>query len=266
MDAVVNAYHWRAEWTDPSGTSIVSHDWASTRIALQQLSNWIQAAVAKGSPADVMDACNAIIAWGGDRNRKVGASAFLGGIHNLPGYLNLVARQLSLASADITNFVNVQEMNAMLTKIHSLNAVDGLPIYDSRVAAATASLVEIYRQSLSSPWKTIPRELLFKAADRSHRRRVLGLDQSRLGFMRPIIDPGVIGRSTSPTGICKRAQEWSSAKVRLGWLLEQILRRANAKGRPIFKGGTPLNHSMPAKMHALEAGLFMAGFDVACFR
>ena len=265
IDDIVRAYQWKAEWSDPKGGSVISQDWSTTKASLTRLSNWIQTTVASHSDPKVKQACNEIIAWGGGRKRAVGASAFLGALSHLSVYISRVGGDLSLAKATVGISSHVLEMNAMLTKVQSHYATDGLPIYDSRVAAATACLVEIYRQSLPTPWKSIPSALLFKAADRASRRRVIGLDVKRLGFSAPVIDPGVIDRSTKHSGTVRRARDWSSAKIRLGWLLEEILVRADKRGSPLLGENTPFNHLMPAKMHALEAGLFMVGFDVSCF-
>lgn len=264
IDAVINAYHWRAEWTAANGTVVPSDDWTSTKQSLSQLSNWIWREVDQGSQVGSKAACDAIIKWGGDRNSDVGAMRFLQGLDDVPGYLFSVRQELELSNANTQVLDNVHEVNSMLTKIYALNAPDGLPIYDSRVAASISSLVEIYGQRLSQPWDEFPEALLFKAVDRSQRRRVLGLDVARLHFADPVIDPGVITRATSDTQVQKRAQDWASSKIRLGWLLNAILESAEEKGAPLLEARTPLDASMLANMHALEAGLFMIGFDVSC--
>jgi hypothetical protein len=64
--------------------------------------------------------------------------------------------------------------------------------------------------------------------------------------------PGVM--SYEPSYEARTARSWSEAKIRLGWLMQRIL--ADAPG--LFKG------SMPERMHAFEASLFMIGYDVAC--
>ena len=73
-----------------------------------------------------------------------------------------------------------------------------------------------------------------------------------------LLDPGVITRGSSPVERLRRANEWSSCKVRLGWLIEEILKKAEMLGRPLFVS----EKSVAAKMHAFEAALFMMGFDV----
>jgi hypothetical protein len=264
IDAVINAYHWRAQWSAADRTVVFSDDWTSTKQSLSQLSHWIQREVNQGLQGGSENACYAIIRWGGDRNPNVGATRFVEGLHDVPGYLSGVRQQLRLSHANTQELDTVLEANSMLSKIYALNASDGLPIYDSRVAAAISSLVEIYRQRTQQPGSEIPEELLFKAAEDIQRRRVLGLDAARLDFADPMFDPGVITRGTSVTQKQKRAQEWASSKIRLGWLLNAILEKAEENGAPLLGPGTPLDANMPAKMHALEAGLFMLGFDVSC--
>src|SRR6185312_17000697 len=56
----------------------------------------------------------------------------------------------------------VRFMGSMLSKVHALNAKDGLPIYDSRMAAAISALAETHRRDvLRSP--NMPTELSFPA-------------------------------------------------------------------------------------------------------
>jgi hypothetical protein len=59
----------------------------------------------------------------------------------------------------------------MLAKLHALRATGGLPIYDSRVAAAIATLAQRWRFDANLPATRLPTELIFPAADR--RRTVL---------------------------------------------------------------------------------------------
>lgn len=262
FDQIVNAYHWRSEWVHKNEHKHLSDDWVTTKKSLKDLGNWIKYEVNSGNNKEALAAAKEIVTWGGDRNPNRGAIPFLTSQKNLCGYLKKSKATFELATADTTKLANITNMNSMLTKVHALLADDGLPIYDSRVAGAIASIVEIYRQSLSSPWSKIPNTLLFKAPDRGEcRRRVVALRGSHNNKVpQPGLDPGTFNLSNKASKI----NDWASAKVRLGWLLEAILDKADKNNNPIIKANTPLNGSMPNKMHAFEAGLFMIGFDIQC--
>jgi len=260
FNAVTSAYHWRGEWKNKDG-SVISSDWASSRESLSQLSKWLKEEVASGSDVRALDACDAVLSWGGDRaGPNKGARPFLKSKADngeLTKYLSEATLLFSLDTADISKLGYIEQMNSMLTKVHALLSDDGLPIYDSRVAGSIASLVEIYRQSIDL--RVLPKSLAFKAVVTSvakdERRRVVGLKAGA-----EVFDPGIINRDKNYKK--KSAIEWSSAKVRLAWLIEAILERAEENGRPIFEKNTVLDDTLNSRMHAFEAALFMIGFDV----
>ena len=191
-------------------------------------------------------ACDAILKFGGDRNRRKGAYPFLHGLTSPSGYLSAAARQLSLATADLTVLGNVAKMNSMLTKVHALAATDGLPIYDSRVAAAVATLVEIYRSCKSPGWQSVPPLLMFPSLD-------LARDVTTL--FRGAMSHGSLASRTASTTV-----PWTRAKIRLGWLMEEVLKRQPA----LIPASAPRGSSVSARMHAFEAALFMIGYDARC--
>jgi len=257
IENLTEAYHWRAAWTHPRHGLIESNDWHSTQISIKRLGSDLKAELLGNSPDDkfCLSVCSAIVAWGGDRNDMVGAIPFLRTQRKgLPSYLSKVKNTLSLTTADTDGLDGICEMNAMLTKVHALASDDGLPIYDSRVAGAVGSLVELYRQSLAIPWGEIPSPLRFKATDYALRRRARGLRPMRI----EVLDPGVITRGSSLPDRSRRAREWSSCKVRLGWLIQGVLVKAEVLGLPLYS----CEKSTVDKMHAFEAALFMMGFNV----
>lgn len=97
----------------------------------------------------------------------------------------------------------------MLTKVHALASSDGLPIYDSRVAVAIASLVELWRTARRTNGQPLPETLTFPAAYNSRTVRNDAFPAA--------VSPGVIGGANATVS-------WASAKVRLGWLMEKFLR------------------------------------------
>jgi len=259
IESITNAYQWLGRWVDAAGNNTDSCNWVSTHSSLRGLSQYLKDCIGNGALIEVQNCCSQILLWGGDRNPAVGAGRFINELDgNLINYLIASKQQYSLASANTDHTDSILEMNAMLTKIHALASDDGLPIYDSRVAAAIGCLVEIYRQSMNPPWFSLPDPLVFKSVDNSVRRRVTGMT----GLPHPVLDPGRICRATTTKGKLVRSREWSSSKIRLGWLMEQIISESITNKKPLFTNLPLLDDSMTAKMHALEAALFMIGFDV----
>lgn len=261
IDQIVNVYQWRGKWSGPDG-SVQSCDWHSTRESLNQLSVWLRETVETGTDDEIINCISAVLKWGGDRNPKVGATPFFTALPNLREYLVNAQEVFTLAGADTENVDGIGEMNSMITKVHALASEDGLPIYDSRVAAAIGCLVEIYRRVMNPTWNQLPEVLAFKAVDDSPRRRVMGLTAA-VGVLEPnmFMDPGRITRGTTINARATRAREWSSSKIRLGWLLEAIV-----DSYDLFEAETLANDSLQSRLHAFEASLFMIGFDVSCLQ
>lgn len=259
LDAIVNAYQWRSLWTDSEGNNHVSQTWDETKNSLGQLSAWLQKELMEGNDDSVFRACESIVIWGGDRDENKGARPFLRERNeNLCAYINGANNQLSLNNADTAQLDNIHGMNAMLTKVHALASTDGLPIYDSRVAGAIASLVQVY---LSANNQILPDILAFPSTEVGDQRRVNGL----IKRYRPNNnnDPGVLyGQTTNR----ERASRWASCKIRLGWLMEAIIGEADTQNNPLFNEETLFANDLVSKMHAFEAALFLIGFNVACIQ
>lgn len=257
---VTQAYQWKSSWQDSEGRETQSCDWASTQVSLKKLSQWLRYEVENFSQAGTLAAATAIVIWGGDRSfgriTPTGAIPFLRSRSNLPEYLSQTRELLLLNKADTNQNEKIERMNSMLTKVHSLLSTDGLPIYDSRVAGAISGLIEIF--CIKSKISKLPLALQFKSTERAARRRIGCF--SKEGHQ--LRDPGVIDRS-NPTSC---AADWVSAKLRLGWLLEAILEKAKEKNQPILPSSILSDSALPDQMRALEAGLFMIGFDLGCLK
>jgi hypothetical protein len=248
IENVLSHYMWKS-------AGMAKGDWPETKTRLTALSVALRAAVGSKSNGATLNACRDILKWGGNRNWKVGAYPFLHGMDaagTLWQYITATGTSFSLATAHESSLTPpVSLMNAMLTKVHALYASDGLPIYDSRVAAAIASLVEMWRVDTGKSGTPLPQVLAFPATMPS--RTVLRLF--------PYADhPGVMAYG-KPGTIAQIAQiaQWSSAKVRLGWVMESVLKRL-----PGLFSGCCKAPCLTDRMHAFEASLFMIGYDVTC--
>lgn len=239
IDAVLSQYRWKS-------TGMVVGDWAETQAYLAHLGSALQAAVRARKNRRAWIVCRSILQWGGNRNPRKGAFQFLqekAAAGSLCHYIAAAGRTLQLATADTNRTGPIMDMNSMLTKVHALYATDGLPIYDSRVAAAIASLVELWRASRHTRAQPLPKALSFPAT--SSKRTVFCL------FPRAPYHPGVMSYGAANT-----AAAWSNSKIRLGWVMEAVLQK---KTELFAAEGTLQN-----RMHAFEASLFMIGYDVAC--
>lgn len=242
IENVLRHYMWKS-------AGMAKGDWPETKTCLTALSVALRAAVGSSDNSATLNACSAILKWGGNRNWKVGAYPFLHGLDSaetLWQYITNTGASFSLATADESKLTpTVSLMNAMLTKVHALYASDGLPIYDSRVAAAIASLVEMWRVDTGKSGTSLPPRLAFPATMTS--RTVLRLFPHAN-------HPGVMLYGAPDT-----VAQWSSAKVRLGWILESVLTKL-----PGLFSTCCATPSLADRMHAFEASLFMIGYDVTC--
>lgn len=253
FDHVVPNYRWKSSWSPPSKVGVptppvASEDWTGTWHSLKRLSGLLQGEIfaSPSNSASTLYACHQVLNWGGDRNPKVGAEPFLDSLHHAGTLINYLKTceadsRLATASLPLSSF---ELTNSMMSKVYAFAARDGLPIYDSRVAAASASLVELYRLHTGQLWVAVPPSVAFPATDPALRRTVQRLHPGA-------ISPGKFNYATRrPT-----ANRWASSAVRLGWLMQLILTRLGVK-----------THHLVDAMRWLEGGLFMMGYDVACLR
>lgn len=240
LESVLAHYTWKSH-------GLATGDWAETKTHLAALADALRSAVRSGNDVEALVACRNILKWGGNRDWNKGAYPFLAAraaAGYLCNYIRDTGAAFSLDTADVDALVpQVELLNSMLTKVHALYATDGLPIYDSRVAAAIAVLVEIWRVKTGKSMDPLPALLTFPAttASRTVRRR---FPHAR--------SPGVMAYGAPET-----AGQWASAKARLGWIMESILGRVPE----LFSDCCPAP-SLVDRMHAFEASLFMVGGEV----
>ena len=241
LNAVLPYYRWRTAGT---GTG----DWRETQQRLQTLRQALQTAIESANDDQVFGACREIVVWGGDRNPRVGALPFLAQLRTggkLTTYLERARRDFALDSAIVDDQRPAAgKMNSMLTKVHALASSDGLPIYDSRVAAAIAALVELWRREAGFVDQPLPPALTFPATTPDRSVNHLFADAQHPGFL-----------SYAPKNAADTGARWSAAKIRLGWLMRQVLEQAD---------GLFTTEEEGRRMHAFEASLFMIGYNVRC--
>lgn len=252
VEAVLKHYAWKASWPDPAHGPVDSEDWDTTKASLRRLRARLRSACAAEDNSDrkVLAACKSIVTWGGDRNSDVGAMPFLENLarrEGLKAYLWESKKALRLASPDGPAPGEIRKMNSMLSKVHALFAEDGLPIYDSRVAAAAACFVEMYRHETGIR-ADIPESLSFPSVGGGGKRR------SVKTLFPDCQDAETIGYNKKKE--VKIAHQWARAKWHLGRVFLDVL----AAEPPLFANEGDIS----ARAHALEASFFMIGYDVKC--
>lgn len=233
FNEVLAHYIWRAE-------GMKTGNWQETGREIARLRSELCYAIDNGSNAEALAACRKVLKWGGNRDYNKGAYPFLAAQANLRQYLQDVARAFALDTANTKELGTIEVMNSMLTKVHAFYAQDGLPIYDSRVAAAIATLVELWRTESGRSQQALPDVLMFPALSKAR-----NVNRSFPNAKKP----GML-----VYGGADMASNWSSAKVRLGWLMQTILTQ-----QPLL-----YDKSMAEQMRVFEAVLFMIGYDVRC--
>lgn len=197
----------------------------------------LDSAVAASSRANALAVCTAVLGWGGERNRAHGARPFLQGLGaQLIPHLQQHRQLMTLAGAVLDShgdLPGVPHMNSMLSKVYSVLCNDGLPIYDSRVAGAIATLVETWRIERGLELTPIPAALRFPCVPPNKARRVHARYPGAA-------DPGALSYGHPDT-----PKRWAGAAVRLGWLLQ--LMAGSQAGLQVTR--------------TIEAALFMAGHD-----
>lgn len=238
-------------------TGMAVGDWWETMQRLHDLSTTLRAAVDANDLPATRAACESIIQWGADRNARVGASAYLTSLGDgLPDYLRRTRDAMLLASPDPTgSFRAVPKMNSSLCKIHALHSFDGLPIYESRVAAAMGVLVELWRRDTGRDKHPLAPALRFPA--------VGGQLQRRLHRLFPdAADPGLLTYSQGSE--IAMAGRWADASVRLG-LLTRLILQASDPLLFVAWPDDPLAHRRGARVATFTGALFLAGYDPMCF-
>lgn len=150
--------------------------------------------------AATLAACSEVLEWGGERNPNEGARPFLMGLGtNISHYIAQTHQEMALGTASPRNgFPAVQLMSSMLTQVHAFYSAEGLPIYDSRVSAAAAALVEFWRRN--SGTRHLPDTLSFPLADGSQK------PQHKLTclFDKPLSPGTLLHSSQSPPTLGRR--------------------------------------------------------------
>lgn len=248
-DALIN-YEWKFELELPGSRTASGSTYSENCSALDKLRAGLQNALKK-TPADTRDStvnqtrdaaiselrdwAIAVVKWGGVSNGNKEWLQY--NRYRLKAEFVNVREQLSNG----TDSIRSMRFNSGMSKIYSLLSED-LIIYDSRVAAALAWLVAVWCRNTNR--HSAPADLAFrcmpaKEAQTSRRRKIRNPSGCGIEFL------NVNNRS----GIHAR---WN---IRASWILTKAL-ELSCKENTTF-------HRQVNKMRALEAALFMWGYDLS---
>jgi hypothetical protein len=147
LPEVLHEYRWNSGYIAASGAKETASDWLSTKRLLTELSSNLKLACASGNDDEAQKAATQILQWGGDRNKKVGATIDIQNLvlkNQLTSYLDETKSIFKGQNLEPELLKQVRYTGSMWTKIYALNSDDALPIYDSRVAMGMVGLVNLF--------------------------------------------------------------------------------------------------------------------------
>lgn len=209
---------------------------AANTLVLARLQNALSNAK---TDAEMRDACIAVMKWGGVVNGNVlwlkeNTAGLKALVHQVQHLLQQDDDDMALLTSDL-------RFNAGMTKVYSL-LLDNFIIYDSRVAAALSWFVMSWVLESKGNAAAVPEALRFpcmppKEGPNPKIRKVRNAGTNSLQF------PDLNNRP-------RLHAHWN---LRASWLLEAVLKECQL---------TTEFHKAPQPLRAVEAALFMWGYDL----
>jgi hypothetical protein len=230
-------YYWPFKSQNPINGEIVSgKTFLESLNFLNRMRTGLKESIIRQDIELVRKFCFAILSWGGvlPRNDK----KIIELEDTIIDYFIKVKEILNPEHCNIENSFNNIIMNSGFTKIYSV-LIDDFIIYDGRVGAALGLLVRRFCEEKGID--TIPQELLF-AFGKGRESKPTAINRR---------DPS-LGRYKFPN-LQNNPIEHIRNNIKANWLLKEILLNTNSKFNNLDKS---------VQMRALEAALFMIGYDV----
>lgn len=238
LEDALRKYDWPFRLTPPGGAAIRGSTYKNNANALDGLKSGLSTSIKARNDAGVRDWCIAVMEWGGVRNGNV--KWLQANTSGLTVHVTTAKNALGSGSDDkVALRKSVTRFNAGMTKVYSL-LVDDFVIYDSRVAAALSWFVAKWCHEEGK--EGVPASLQFlcmrpKEGDNPAVRKSRNPSCGKFQF------PWMSGATTHA--------HWN---IRASWLLSDALARANSS---LF------HRTAPNPLRALEAALFMWGYDLS---
>jgi hypothetical protein len=233
-------YVWAFKHSDPvKNISIKGKTFNDSFESLQLLSSGLRKSIENGDNEACKKYCYSILEWGGVLSKNDQRITRLG--NDICRYLNST-RDIFTSDLALTDYYNEDIiMNSGFTKIYSLY-IDDFVIYDGRVGAALGLLVRMFCED--SKLKAVPAELAFAWGKGKESIYQNSCENRRNPSKESYRFPELLNNS-------KRHIE---NNIRANWLLREIIDETESKFSNLDKS---------IQMRALEAALFMIGYDVA---
>ena len=229
-------YQWAFSFEEPEGGGrITGRDVRDSLNALNRLRNGLRQALTEENPNACRRYCFAMLQWGGVTSHNKATIEKQG--DDLAAFLQRASNVLDLSTYD-TQRPPTLKFTSGLGKIYHL-IVDGLIMYDSRVAAGLSVLVRDFCISMGR--HRVPRVLEFHLPfPRSHHDR-----------RNPSIGPYRF------SGTHNRSDKHMNSNVKASWLLRAVLDGTHSSFDDCERD---------ADLTALQSALFMIGYDIRGFR
>lgn len=243
LEFVLDNYKWKSGYKKLDGKLVTSLFWKDTKILLSNLSKDLKNSIKKEDSNIAYDTCLNILAWGGDRSSRVGATPQIKKLKEeskLCEYLKNSQKFFDGEEFNQDACKAIEYTGSMWTKIYSLASVTSVPIYDSRVALAITSILLKYK---------IENNISFDKRDELNFFIPSGesLKRSSELFKRY---PQLFKRYQHN----KRIINWAVSTLKLSWIIESVL----SKTKIFVHEG-----SLESRKHAFEASLFILGYSPA---
>lgn len=232
-------YFWPFRYRDPfNGEVINGNTFDNSALSLSILSQGLRKSIQDSDYGTCMNHCLSILQWGGVLPKNDRRIIGLG--DDICNYLKKVKDRLSCDMLSNEYYYDEIVMNSGFTKIYSLY-IDDFVIYDGRVGAALGFLVRKFCEDHSL--EKVPNELAFawgKGKESTYKSSSMNKrNPSKGNYIFP--------------ELMNNPKRHTESNIRANWLLREIVDKTDSKFNKLEK---------PLQLRALEASLFMIGYDV----
>lgn len=243
LEFVLDNYKWKSGYKKPDGELVTSLLWEDTRNLLSNLSKDLKHSIKSEDNNAAYDTCLNILAWGGDRNPRVGTTPQLNKLKSegkLCEYLKNAQEYFDGDEFNQNDCKAIEYTSSMWTKIYSLASKTSVPIYDSRVALATTSMLLKYKIENNISFDNKDNFNFFIPSGESVKRSNQLFKSYPQLFKRYQHNQRIIN--------------WAVSTLKLSWIVESVL----SKTKIFINEG-----SLESRKHAFEASLFILGYSPA---
>lgn len=233
-------YCWAFIYKDPlSGKKITGSSFNDSLESLTKLSEGLRKSIVDSNNETCRNYCLSILDWGGVLPKNDKRINELG--EGICSYLESIKNRFVSTLSSEEYYNNQIIMNSGFTKIYSL-CIDDFIIYDGRVGAALGLLTRKFCEDNSL--NAVPIELSFAWGKGKENTYKSSRENKR--------NPG--NEKYKFPELMNNPKRHTENNIRANWLLSEIVNNTDSKFKRL---------DAAVRMRALEAALFMIGYDVA---